>query len=364
MAEYSVMHTMTNTCQRSCSGRVSKSTLRKRWFADPCRDPETCKKIRIRGQRWQELEAKYGSPPALNNQRRVIYVGYWLSNDNIASLVNKWKEANITHVLLTFITQLNVLAPLSDAYSMTLAYANLTPQNKQLLKDNFILGVSYGGGAAMPSPYSTTFQSGAYYANNPELLAQDLVNLSQGLTAYYDLDIEHINDQFDACANFLGRVCMKLKDINPGCQISHAPQPPYLTPQYGNVYNKIYADYHNYFNFFNVQYYNNGPSNSYEQIFITAASGETAVLQLINAGIDASYIVVGKPVNANEGSAGGYIPLVPTLGDIIERAFSDPQLAAWAAGAGVMIWYYNTQDSVSVGNDNILSYMTRVSYFD
>src|SRR5690606_6477538 len=96
----------------------------------------------------------FTSETGSNNQRRIIYLGYWLNNDNISDLVNKWKQANITHIILTFITQLDITKPLSDAYSMTLAYQSLTAENQQLLKENFILGVSYGGGSAMPSPYS------------------------------------------------------------------------------------------------------------------------------------------------------------------------------------------------------------------
>lgn len=300
-----------------------------------------------------------------NNQRRVIYVGYWLSNDNIVDLVAKWKAANITHVVLTFVTQLDVTKPLSDAYSMTQAYKALTPANQQLLKNSFILGVSYGGGAAMPAPYSQTFAAGSYYANNPQLLAQDLVALCGDLDAYYDLDIEHIDDQFDACANFLGQICQELKTLKPNCQISHAPQPPYFTAQYGNVYNKIYTNFKQYFNFFNVQYYNNGPSDNYTQIFITAPVFlGTAILELINSGISASYLVMGKPVNQNEGSQ-GYVPLNPpanpNLAGIVAQAFANPSLKDWATSGGVMIWFYNTQATVSPDNDNLLLYMTTVS---
>lgn len=298
-----------------------------------------------------------------NTQRRIIYIGYWLSNDDISLLVNRWKDANITHVIFTFITQLDTTKPLSNDYSMALAYKDLSSENQMLLKNNFTLGVSYGGGAAMPSPYSNTFSQGAYYQNNPEQLAQDVISLCGDLNQYYDLDIEHIDDKFDECAEFLGKVCVELRRLNPSCQISHAPQPPYFTPQYQNIYNKIYENYKNYFNFFNIQYYNNGPSNSYEEIFISSSNdfSNVAVLQLINNGIKGSYINVGKPVNENEGNAGGYVPLVPTLGDIIEKAFNNKDLGDWSSKGGVMIWYYNTQNQAPVDNDNIIEYMRRIS---
>lgn len=84
-----------------------------------------------------------------------------------------------------------------------------------------MLGVSYGGGAAMPAPYSNTFAPGSYYYNNPEKLAQDLIALCGDINEYYDLDIEHIDDKFDECADFLGKICVELKRLNPNCQISH-----------------------------------------------------------------------------------------------------------------------------------------------
>lgn len=296
-----------------------------------------------------------------NNQKRVIFVGYWMSNDAIPGLVTKWKQANITHVILTFITQGDVMKPLSDAFSMTQAFKGLTVENQQLLKNNFVLGISYGGSGAMPNPYSSTFAPGAYYHNNPQLLAQDFVRLAGNIDAYYDLDIEYINDKFDECATFIGEICKELRALKPNCQISHAPQPPFFTAQFGNVYNKIYQNYHQYFNFFNIQYYNNGPSDNFQQIFITSYYPGTAVLELIASGIDASYIIVGKPVDANQGSAGGYIPLVPNLENIISQAFSDARLKAWSDNAGVMIWYYDTQASDSINNNNVLAYMNYVS---
>lgn len=334
----------------------------KKWFCNPHEDPTSHKSISFGCHKWRKLQKKYGTPPALNNQRRVIYIGYWLSNDNIPYLVTKWKEANITHVILTFITQIDVTKPLSEAYSMTLAYKDLTPAHRKLLKDNFILGVSYGGAGAMPAPYSLTFGPGAYYQNNPTLLASDLVALAGEIDAYYDLDIEHIDDKFDECADFLGQVSQALKQLRPNCQVSHAPQSPYFTPYFGNVYMNIYNNYGQYIDFLNIQYYNNGVCNTYSQLFLTAVSGEVAVQQLMNRGMDGAKIVVGKPVNQNEGNAGGYIPLNPDLTNIMATAFQNSNLNTWSQNGGVMIWYYNTQTNPSVDNDNLLTYMSNVSY--
>lgn len=40
---------------------------------------------------------------------------------------------------------------------MTLAFKELSPANQDLLVENFVVGVSYGGAGAMPVPYSNTF---------------------------------------------------------------------------------------------------------------------------------------------------------------------------------------------------------------
>lgn len=96
------------------------------------------------------------------------------TNDDIPGLVDAWLAANITHVLMTFITAgyrdtpegrvTDVSLPLSDGYSMTLAFNELTPENQDLLVQNFVVGVSYGGAGAMPYPYSNTFDlPNSYY---------------------------------------------------------------------------------------------------------------------------------------------------------------------------------------------------------
>ena len=119
------------------------------------------------------------------------------------------------------------------------AFKSLTPTNQKLLTtSSFKLGVSVGGALGIPVPYSLTFSNpDCYYYNNPQKYAQDIVNLIKGtgLEKYIDLDIEGINDKFTETATFIGEVCKELKRINTGCEISHAPQLPYMTSQYGNV---------------------------------------------------------------------------------------------------------------------------------
>lgn len=302
-----------------------------------------------------------------NKQKRVIYIGYWLNNNNVKKLVNSWNAANITHVLFTFITQPDIKQPLSAKSSMIDAWNDPTfsPESKAALtdkgKNSFILGVSYGGASKMPSPYSQTFAEGSYYYNNPSQLANDLIKLCpEELRGYFDLDIEQINDQFDECADFIGKICQELKKNVPSCVISQAPQTPYFTSTYASpgsdpVCMVIYNKYKEYFDWFNIQYYNNGPSDTYEEIFVKSNESmpNTSVLEIINSGVDPSYIVVGKPVNKSEGDSGGFVPLTD-LSNYVKQAFENSDLKTWAENGGEMIWYYNTQQDSGANVSNIL----------
>jgi hypothetical protein len=248
------------------------------------------------------------------------------------------------------------------------AFKSLSPNNQNLLRNNFKVGVSLGGAINMPVPYSNTFiPSNSYYFNNPQKYAQDYYNLvnSSGLNNYFDLDIEGINDRFPECATFIGEVCKELKRLNPLGQISHAPQPPYFCSQFGNVYKLIYQNYNQYFDWFNMQYYNNGPSQTFTQIFTTSdigAAPNTSVLELINSGIKASYLVVGKTVDGESNSSNGYIPL-PTLTTIIQQAFQTSSLSEWCKHGGEMIWYFNTGSLNTDNNNQLLNYFSSISKF-
>lgn len=309
---------------------------------------------------------RFKSTLVQNNQKRVIYLGYWLSDADIPTLVQNWKSANITHVLLTFILD-DLDNGLYADTSMIPAFEALSPENQKLMLDNFIVGVSLGGAAAWPVPISKVYTEGKY-KDDPTLFKTDLLTLipknSDGTYAfsYFDFDLEGLEQNIDvnAFSSFFGTVAQDLKTDIPGCLISHAPQTPYFTDSFQNVYTQFYTQYKDVIDFFNIQYYNNGLSNTFEQIFINSDSTDfpgVAVAQLIQKGIPGRAIVVGKPVNASEGSQ-GYVPLNPitesgTLANDVQQAFLTSSLAEWATSGGVMIWYYNTQ--VTLGNGTYLS---------
>ena len=307
--------------------------------------------------------------PIPSKFKNVVYLGYWLTDADILTLVSKLKSAGVTHVLLTFILQTSNTEPLNGLSYMLGAFKSLTVANQKLLTSNFIVGMSIGGATNGCVPFSNTFApTNAYYYNNPMKYAQDIYGMVKGtgLENFFDLDIENINDMFPQCADFLGNVCKNLRSLNPNCIISHAPQLPYVTPQYGNVYNLIYNNYKQYFNFWNCQFYNNGPSSTYQQIFIQSdpsAGLNTSILELIKSGIDPSYLVMGKTVFGESPSSAGYVDLV-TLSGYVQQAFKEPSLSGWSKTGGCMIWYYNSQSPLNtVNNGTVTNYFSTISKF-
>jgi Cellulose binding domain len=309
------------------------------------------------------------TPQMNNNQRRVAYLGFWLQDADIPTIVNTLKGSGVTHLLLTFIVQPSNTKALTGSSYMLDAFKALTPAHQQLLTSNFKIGVSLGGATQMPVPYSNTFSpTNSYYYNNPVKYAQDYYNLVRGtgLENLFDLDIEGIHDKWAECATFIGEVCKELKTLNPICEISHAPQTPYFCASFGNVYDLVYKNYRQFFSFFNVQMYNNGSSNTFAEIFTQSATTNaplTSVLELMNNhGIDPSYIVVGKTISGQSLPANGYVDL-GTMATFVQQAFNTPSLSSWAksSGSGEMLWFWNTQSITCSSNTAVNTYFSTVS---
>ena len=307
--------------------------------------------------------------PGVNNQKRIVYIGYWLTDSVIQPMVTALKNANVTHLILTFITQPDYTKPLNASQSMLSAFQSLQSTNQSLLLNNFKVGISVGGALGMPVPFSLTFsQTKSYYYNNPSQYAIDIYNIlkGSGLEKYIDLDIEGINDMFPQTATFIGEVCKKYKSLVPGCIIGSAPQLPYFCPQYGNVYNLIYQNYNQYIDYFFLQYYNNGPANTFQQLFIQSDSSvapKTSVSELIASGIDPKFIIVGKTVSGESNTANGYVDLPTTMTGIIKQAFNTASLGIWCKTGGEGVWYYNSQNVMDMNNTALQSYFNSISKF-
>jgi len=91
--------------------------------------------------------------------------------------------------------------------------------------------------------------------------------------------------------------------------ISHAPQAPYFGTWAGPSlgYTALYKTVPDTIDFFNIQFYNQGQGtyNSYETIFTYEADfPDTAIKEMINNGIPADKLVVGKPTKVSYASNG------------------------------------------------------------
>ena len=301
----------------------------------------------------------------MNNQKRVVYIGWWLRDADIPTIVTTLKGAGVTHILLAFIVQPDSLKPLTGTPHILDSFNALNATNKLLLTSNFRVGTSLGGALHMPVPFSNTFfPTDSYYHNNPVKYARDYFDLVKGTgMTYFDLDIEDIKDKFEQCADFIGNVCKELKNINPNFSISHAPELCYFWSSYGHVYDLIYQKYKQYFDFMNIQFYNSGLSQTFEHIFIKSINiPKTSVLELMNIhGIDPSYIIVGKQVTSPEKISNGYVPLA-TMTAYVQQAFNTPSLSLWCkSGGGLMVWFWKLQSLTCQSNIDINQYFLTTS---
>lgn len=163
---------------------------------------------------------------------------------------------------------------------------------------------------------------------------------------YIDLDLENIvastQGQAQEFVDSIGSLCRSLRQVGFKT-ISHAPQPPYFTPSYNNVYLTLFQQHAQDFDFLNIQYYNNGPSQTFEEVFIRSDTSNpgTSILELIQRGISPSYLVAGKPSEPSQATNGGFIDLT-TLAQYFQQAYSTKELCAWCAHGGAMIYYFST----------------------
>jgi len=177
---------------------------------------------------------------------------------------------------------------------------------------NAIILVSFGG--ATDDPYrKDPIALGAQVAkwavdNNLDGVDFDLENFGPGLTA------DGLNP-FQT-ASWVANISNSARNVlGSGKYISHAPQGPYFGPvgstnTWAGVtggYTGVYY-YATNIDFFNVQFYNQGPScyTDYNGLFTSSCSTfpSTSVLEIAKAGIPMEKIVVGKIVNPSDGGTG------------------------------------------------------------
>eukprot|EP00026_Physarum_polycephalum_P013920 Phypoly_transcript_14380.p1 GENE.Phypoly_transcript_14380~~Phypoly_transcript_14380.p1 ORF type:complete len:310 (-),score=55.62 Phypoly_transcript_14380:67-972(-) len=192
--------------------------------------------------------------------------------------------------------------------------------------------VSAGGDTDLP--YSS-FTGAAYGTAAAQWAKQryldgvdfDLENINLGFTfgSYgTQASIQWVIDATNSARSVLG----------VGGIITHAPQPPYFGADNGfaDGYTQVYKGAPS-ITFLFVQYYNNGPAATYEDIFVSDNGG--AVKELVAGGIPLSKIVIGKPVKKDDADE-GYIT-ASTFHSIVQQAQNE---LGW--NTGIMGWQWHS----------------------
>ena len=161
-----------------------------------------------------------------------------------------------------------------------------------------------------------------------------------------DFDIEDnsaFKNEPDIAVNWMVDATEGVKKTFPGAVISHAPQAPYFSPVYGGgPYLRINSQVGGEIDFYNVQFYNQGSSgyDTFDSLFIQSSgwATDTAVQQLVQAGVALDKILVGKPVEKRDATNTGYVP-AQVLAEWIREAAQHQLLPG-----GVMGWQFHSDE--------------------
>ncbi|KZL21534.1 Chitinase D precursor [Pseudovibrio axinellae] len=158
--------------------------------------------------------------------------------------------------------------------------------------------------------------------------------------------------------DFLVSLTQKLKEALPTDQnmITHAPQPPYLDPEwYGGPYLDVMRQAGDDIDYLNIQYYNNpawvgddnNPASETQYVAGTVGSPpfSTSIVGLQTQGLKPSQLLIGKPTT-DQNSGSGYISASDVATYIIA-----PLRAASQEFGGVMGWQY----AVSPGGSEVVT---------
>ncbi|KIL69269.1 glycoside hydrolase family 18 protein [Amanita muscaria Koide BX008] len=163
-----------------------------------------------------------------------------------------------------------------------------------------------------------------------------------------DIDYEDLNafEKGDGSAeNWLIAFTQQLRLQLPAGQylITHAPVAPWFQPDRwgGGGYLKIHASVGHLIDWYNIQFYNQGPTEyiTCPSLLTTSSSSwpNTTVFQIAAHGVPLSKIVIGKPATPADASNGFMDPM--TLASCLAQGKDK----GWTGGA--MVWQYPHADS-------------------
>jgi hypothetical protein len=350
---------------------------------------------------------------ASNRFKKVAYIGWWATEGNKGplSLFTTYTQ-NVpsgTHLNLPFVvfeagntsfTKLVLSSPVDGWMGGINGSDPVTDAQRASVRDTIKVMASFGGfyltgpDAAQTPQVMSNVWPGLYLIagdpshpyNNTDAFASDLVALfttSGGVQIDgFDLDVEGIAKNtevqpsfvsytgetipvesaaayYNTFAAWLGNLSKSLKSLS--LMVTHAPQTPYFHEDYGNVYNVIEHSYGEHIDFYNIQYYNQGPNNyyvTYNDVFEFDMEYHASVNELVAAGIPVGKVVVGKPVPTEDftPSPDGVLNLwsadygETTMTTIVGTALhsSTPNVQGWSSDGGLMVWFWqNSGQSVA-----------------
>lgn len=283
--------------------------------------------------------------------KKVVYMDQW-SNDfdnDIYPVFQSILKTGVTHIILCFIIQPETASPFQvvDAINGFISLSTPDQQSKLLkLMDqyNARLMISFGGASSVPCPFDVILDS---YYKDPKTLASGLVDIAKKHGFHgIDLDVEHLIGKYykgqcpdgevtqetdpEKISTYLADVSIEIKRSDPSLIVSHAPQYPYFGPSYFEVYSLVEQKAKDAIDFYNIQYYNNGDTSTYDLVF-KQNDFKAAVAQLI-PNIPIEKIVVGKSIQ------GGEVMDLDIFASWIQTASTDDSLNDWIHKGGVMIW--------------------------
>lgn len=273
--------------------------------------------------------------------RRVIYVDSditWSDNGFFDIDIPAIVSAGYTHVILAFLIILPQDPMKVIAYDSAAIWLSKSQDEIKSLKAKYPstkFMVSFGGATVDIGQLYTAF------GDEPKALADQLAAfVNQGLFDGIDLDLEGYPPDSASLQQFTIDLSNAIRESLPKTLISHAPQAPYFGSAFNGLYHNI--DKATTIDFYNIQYYNQGPNEylTYETIFIDSGMNQplTAITQ-INSGsgyepIPLDKIVLGKPVRKDDANNGYIDPSV--LWQYIDQYDS--------VIGGVMGWQYHAGD--------------------
>jgi chitinase len=126
--------------------------------------------------------------------------------------------------------------------------------------------------------------------------------------------------------------------------VSHAPQAPYFSSSFSasGSYLNIHNNTGKFIDFYNIQFYNQGvntPYSTYQELFVDSGihNPNTSLFQIINQGVEAEKVVLGKPVTQNDAYNTGFVAS-SSLKALLKQAVNDSNNPGWTPS--VMYWQY------------------------